>query len=160
MKRYTIFNMYIRGSNQTPQALHALNNLWKKLFNKSMKSEAEKLFLDWANNSEIEIALQGGNHQELENLYQSLKNIPTIPCSKFNESEEALNGACTCVSFVANEATIESVNFIRKMKSSMLIDEKMKPLLIQHLKDNGFNVKNEEDLWFVSSYIAVLPLAS
>lgn len=90
-KRYTIFNLYICAGNQSPQACHALNNLWKS--HSSMSAQARSLFDNWTNHSEVEIMLQGGYHSDLESLYASLAEIQDIPSAKFNESEEALNGA-------------------------------------------------------------------
>lgn len=116
MKRYTIFNLYIRGGNQSPQACHALNNLWKKNEHNEFSPEAKDLFFAWAFNSEVEIMLQGGYHIDLENLYSALSRITDIPSAKFNESVEALNGACTVVTFVATERMVALNNYIRANK--------------------------------------------
>lgn len=111
MKRYNIINMYIRGSNVSPQVSHGLNNLWKS--KDSMTPKAKATFEDWAHNHEVEINLQGGSHADLEALYKSLKAIPDIPSAKFNESEDALSGACTIVTFVSNERIVAINNYIR-----------------------------------------------
>lgn len=110
MKRYTIFNFYVRGSNQSPQACHGLNNLWKKSLNHN-DPEAVALFHDWANNHETEVMLQGRDDKELENLYDSLSNIKGVLSAKFNEA--GLRDACTVVTFVASEAIVAGVNYVR-----------------------------------------------
>lgn len=110
MKRYTVFNRYIRGSNQSPQACHALNNLWK---NASLSEDnvAVDLFYEWANNHEVEIMLQGGDHEDLVGLYNSLSTIEGVLSASFNE--EGLRNACTTVTFVANEAIVAGINYCR-----------------------------------------------
>lgn len=110
-RRYTIFNLYIRGSNQSPQACHGFMELVKKL--PTMTPEAAALYNRWANDSMIEIMLQGGYHEELEKMASALSRIPGLPSAKFNESIEALNGACTVVTFVASEQIVQAVNYCR-----------------------------------------------
>lgn len=170
-KRYTIFNLYIRGANQSPQSCHALNNLWKKVH--TMSSEAIELFTKWANDSEVEIMLQGGYHADLEDLYAVLSNMPNVPSAKFNESMEALNGACTVVTFVANEKIVAANNFIRqhrltpanaidKLKNTVFVISDDKKVLVYQEKDNDYSIVDyltEEEI-FVASKIAFLPLAS
>lgn len=169
-KRYTIFNLYIRGGNQSPQACHALNNLWKNSHN--MSPEATELFNKWANESEVEIMLQGGYHADLEDLYGVLSNIKSVPSAKFNESMEALNGACTVVTFVANEHIVAANNFIRqhrltpanaveKLRYSGFVVKDNKKILGYQEKDNDHLVIDyltEEEI-FVASKIAFLSLA-
>lgn len=110
MKRYTIFNFYVRGSNQSPQAAHGLNNLWKKSLTHKDKVAVD-LFYEWANNHEIEIMLQGGEDEDLENLYTALSGIEGVLSAKFNEV--GLRNACTVVTFVASEAIVAGVNYVR-----------------------------------------------
>lgn len=155
-RRYTIFNFYIRGGNQSPQACHALNNLWKA--RNSMSNDAVALFDKWANDSEIEIMLQGGYHNDLENLYVSLSTISGLPCAKFNESKEALNEACTVVTFVASERIVAANNYIRQNRLTPA-NAKGK-LTVASLEDLGIEIALTEEEIFVVSKIAFLPLAS
>lgn len=111
MKRYNIINMYIRGSNVSPQVSHGLNNLWKS--RDDMTRDAKALFDNWANHSQTEINLQGGSHADMEALYDALQKIPNIPSAKFNESQEALCGACTVVTFVNSERIVAINDYIR-----------------------------------------------
>ncbi len=112
MKRYTIFSLYMQGSNQSPQACHGLNVLWRKLVNGEFSAQAAELFKQWTN-VEVEIMLQGGYHKDLEELYVELSKIPAIPSAKFNESIEANNGACSLVTFVADSRIVAINNHIR-----------------------------------------------
>lgn len=169
-KRYTIFNLYIQGSSQLPQACHGLNNLWKKV--PTMSPEALELFNKWANESEVEILLQGGYNSSLEDLYAVLSNIENIPSAKFNESMEALNGACTVVTFIANEHIVAANNFIRQHRltpanaveklgnTAFLMKDDKKTLTYQE-KDNTHlmvDYLTEEEI-YVASKIAFLSLA-
>lgn len=157
-KRYTIFNLYIRGGNQAPQAAHALNNLWKEMIDVNVNQDAKSLFLDWANNSEVEIMLQGGYHQALEDLYNNLKVVKGLPVAKFNESVEALNGACTVVTFVATDRIVEINNYVRNnhLSPANVVEKLNNAAAI----DFSFNSRPTFEEIQVVSKIAFLPLAS
>ena len=155
-RRYTIFNLYIRGGNQSPQACHALNNLWKA--RNSMSIGAVSLFDNWANNSEIEIMLQGGYHEDLETLYRALSQVKDLPCAKFNESAEALNEACTVVTFVASERIVAANNYIRKNR---LTPANVRGKLgLASLEDLLIESPLTDEEIFVLSKFAFLPLSS
>lgn len=155
-RRYTIFNLYIRGSNQSPQSCHALNNLWKS--REQMTPKAKALFDDWAHNSEIEIMLQGGYHNELESIYDSLSKIKEVPSAKFNESVEALNGACTVVTFVASDRIVAANTFVRKNRLTPAnATEKLKEASPESL---GIDSPLTDDEILVVSIVAFLPLAN
>jgi len=156
-KRYTIFNLYISGPGQSPQACHALNNLWKSMSEKKANPTAKELFFDWAYNSEVEIMLQGGYAAVLLKLYDALQKIPEIPSSKFHESEEALNGACTVVSFVASERIVKTGNFIRS--NAWTPFNCAKNLAQANIEDMGIDSPLTESEIFVASTVAFLPLA-
>lgn len=154
-KRYTIFNLYIRGSNQSPQACHALAQLFK---NKStMTEQAQSIFDSWLS-SEIEIMLQGGYHKDLEELYTSLSHIPSLPCAKFNESMEALNGACTVVTFIANDNIVAANDFIR---ANRLNPYNAQEKLLEAKNNREPSLLNlTYDEIFVASKVAFLSLAN
>lgn len=158
-RRYTIFNLYIRGSNQSPQATHALNNLYKNRDKGLMSPEAVDLFNHWANNCEVEIMLQGGYHKDLEKMYEALSRITALPCAKFNESMEALNGACTVVTFVANDRIAAAGHYIRQNR---IPPAKVNELLSVSMEDLGLEAGSNltEDEVFVVSQVAFLPLAN
>lgn len=158
-RRYTIFNLYIRGSNQSPQAAHALNNLWKSV--PSMTEGARTIFNDWANNSEIEIMLQGGYHKDLEDLYEQLTNVKDLPCAKFNESMEALNGACTVVTFVATPRIVAANKFIRDNRLTPAnAADYLSEMSDANIQKAGLDSPLTESEIFVASKVAFLSLAS
>lgn len=158
-RRYTIFNLYIRGSNQSPQATHALMELIKKRDNDAMTQEAKDLLNHWANKSMVEIMLQGGYHADLEKMYEALSKIPSLPSAKFNESVEALNGACTVVTFVANDRIAAAGHYIRQNR---ITPARVKDLLYVSMEDLGLEAGPNltEDEVFVVSQVAFLPLSS
>lgn len=154
-KRYTIFNLYIRAGNQSPQACHALNNLWKSVG--TMSAKARSLFDNWAYFSEVEIMLQGGYHSDLETLYTNLAAIKDIPSAKFNESEDALNKACTVVTFVASERIVAANDYIRQNRLTPAnAQESLEAATAQQLAIASALTKEEI---YVASKIAFLPLA-
>ncbi|MBX9839496.1 MAG: hypothetical protein K2X69_14420 [Silvanigrellaceae bacterium] len=176
MKRYTIFNFYIRGGNQLPQGCHVLNNLWKQV-DSCPDQMAVANFKDWAFNHETEVVLQGGDDEKLENLYTALSNIKGILSSKFNEP--GIRNACAAVSFIATSRIVAGVNFAREnrlnpanikdaLERSVFTPSLENPKKIEmidriSLNDNDYKIGNfsepsEEEI-FVISNIAFLPLA-
>lgn len=113
LKRYTVYNFYIRGSNQTPQALHALMLLTRASHRTAMTNKAQALLIDWEDNHQTEVVLQGPQNKGMIELHQLLKDAVDIPSSVFYESEEALNGACTVLTLVASAAIVAAVDSLR-----------------------------------------------
>lgn len=176
MKRYTIFNFYIRGGNQLPQGCHVLNNLWKQI-DSCPDQVAVANFKDWAFNHETEVVLQGGDDEKLENLYTALSNIKGILSSKFNEP--GIRNACAAVSFIATSRIVAGVNFAREnrlnpatIKEALeccvfhpsIQDPKKIELIDRHyLPDSDYKQDKYSELTsdeiLVISNIAFLPLA-
>lgn len=163
-KRYTIVNKYIQGSNVGPQVSHGLNNLWKQAFKSS--GLAQERFLDWANNSEVEINLKGGGHKDLEDLYDKLSSFEDIPVAKFNESEDELRESCTIVTFVATDRIVAINDYIRLNRITYDKDKAFEQ--VKHLSNRELNliVSDEfidesaeisEDEVYIGSYISRLP---
>ena len=113
MRRYSLVNMYISGSRVSPQVSHGLNNLWKDYIGMEMSENASKTFLEWATNHETEINLNGGSHGSLCEFSCTLEDLDDIPSSIFYESQDALNGSCAVVTFVADEKLCEIIDIIR-----------------------------------------------
>lgn len=113
MRRYSLINMYISGSMVSPRVSHGLNSLWKDYTGMEMSENANKTFLEWVTKHETEINLNGGSHGSLCSFFNTLEDLDNIPSSIFYESEDALNGACTVVTFVADEMLCEIIDTIR-----------------------------------------------
>lgn len=155
-KRYSILNFYIRGSNVTSQACHGLNRLWAN--KTAMTSEADTLFTEWVESSEVEIILQGGKHKDMEELYLALSSIPSIPSAKFNEGEDDLCGACTVVTFVASDRIVAAGDYLRSNRITPVdaFDVLTKTPIIMNEKTILMNAYEA----FVASKIAFLPLVA
>lgn len=157
-KRYTLLNSHIGGGSLFSQSSHVLSNLWKQMYKGSMSAEAVKNMEKWAFESEIEVFLVGGKHRDLENMYEMLQKIPEIPSTKFNESIEDLNGACTSVSFVASDRIVAINDYIRfnMLTPANAFNEMMKKTAVEiGLTDNA--PLREEEV-FVASKIAFMPM--
>jgi hypothetical protein len=153
--------MYIRGSNLLPQSTHGINNLWKKERAGVFSPIASKLFLDWAFKSEVEVMLQGGSHADLEALHETLTKMPDLPSAKFNESMEALNGACTLVTFVASERVVAVNNHIRANQFNRAnVVEKLRGQNVPFTDSAKGTFVPTEDEIFVASQVSFLSLAS
>lgn len=153
-KRYSIFNMYVGGSNILPQGFHGLNSLWSN--KDSMTPEAQKLFEHWAKESEVEVVLKGGDHDKLEALYRALSKIPEIPSAKFNEP--GMNECCTIVTFVATDKIVSAGFELRNKR--ILFDDAESYLLKNAIAMPTGNVMLTPDEIFLAANIAYLPLVS
>lgn len=97
-RAYFFTNMYISPIQSGIQSGHCINEMHIK-----QKTETQSEILsEWGNNHKTMILLNGGYSSALEELYDVFTNI-NLPYAKFNESEEALNSALTCVSIVLPE---------------------------------------------------------
>lgn len=153
-KRYSIFNMYVGGSNILPQGFHGLNRLWStKDF---MTPESQQLFDHWAKESEVEVVLKGGDHDKLEALYLALSKIPEIPSAKFNEP--GMNQCCTIVTFVATDKIVCAGFELRNKR--ILFDDAESYLLKNAISMPTGNIMLTSEEIFVASNIAYLPLVS
>ncbi len=160
-RRYTIFSLYMRGSNQSPQACHGLNNLWKSHVSGEFSNEASSLFIDWAYNSQVEIMLQGGYHEDLENLYAALREIKDMPSAKFNESIQANNGACSLVTFVASDRIVAGNKYVRDNRLTPAnASEKLIGVDIPLNDEANSTIQLTEQEVFVISKVAFLQLAN
>lgn len=158
-KRYTVLNFYIRGSSQIPQSNHGISNLWKKFFSKELCEQADELFNNWAFKAETEVVLQGGDDEAMEKLFTELDAIKHLPSAKFNEP--GLRGACTVVTFVADERIISGINFARNNRFTPYnVVEELTGKEIDHVNpDESKFVLTDEEV-FVVSKVAFMPLAS
>lgn len=158
MKRYTVVNSYIGGSNILPQTLHGINDLWLNYSTQMFSKEASENWIDWAKNGKTEVVLTGLDHAGLEKMYESFSKINDIPIVKFNESMEAMNGCCTIVSFVVSENIVSAGFYARNARLNPYnIAQELKNVLIPHCNTNLPDfVLTEEEIEVVSQ-IAFLP---
>jgi len=93
------------------QSAHCL----AEMFTKYTKGEDKKLLFDWAKNHKTMIVLNGGNSEALTEFYTLLQKPDEedhYPFAKFNEDEQSLNNAITCVGIILPEKTYNTAKEI------------------------------------------------
>lgn len=103
MKRrlYSIVNQYITVIHAGIQTAHAQHELFLNYPQRT--GPGADLLWDWALEDKTIIVLEGGYQSNLEELYESMRQIETLPSAKFHESKDALNGALTAIAIVLPE---------------------------------------------------------
>jgi hypothetical protein len=93
MRLYTFTNFYLSSIQQGIQTAHVVSEL-------SIK--AHPLYTEWAKDHKTIIVLNGGNSKSLQDVYSKLTRLveTKYPIAKFNEDEQSLNEAFTCVGIV------------------------------------------------------------
>lgn len=107
MRAYFFNNMYLQGIQAGIQAQHCTAEMFAKYEDNPYGHGPlhEKIaLLDWANNHRTTIILNGGNHSNLDDIYEiieSLANLTTLPFAVFRE--EGINDAITSVGIIVPE---------------------------------------------------------
>lgn len=110
MRLYTFSNMYLSSIQIGIQTAHVT----AELFMKSHSEEGNMFLLDWANNHKTMILLNAGYSEELRRLIEFFDtNDNPYPWASFNEGQDALDGALTCVGIVVPEKVYELSSYIR-----------------------------------------------
>lgn len=114
MRAYYFTNMYLSPIQKGIQTAHCTAEFF---INTNPNSPEYSIICDWARNHKTMIVLDGGNHRQLADLYFGLKviqqNYP-LPVAIFNEDEQALNNATTCVGIILNEKVYEAASIVRE----------------------------------------------
>lgn len=91
---------YLSSLQQGLQSAHCIADM----FVKYQQSTKEEFLFNWAENHKTIIILNGGNSQELFDLYERFRDIDhPYPFGAFNEDIQSLNGAMTCVGIILPE---------------------------------------------------------
>jgi hypothetical protein len=103
--------MYLSSIQQGIQAAHVT----AELFMKAHSEEGNMYLLDWANNHKTMILLNAGYSEELRRLIEffDTKQNP-YPWASFNEGQDALDGALTCVGIVLPEKIYKLSSYLRQ----------------------------------------------
>jgi hypothetical protein len=102
------------------QSLHCITDLMVQYDNvmRSPQEQARKdMLMDWATNHKVVILLNGGNSAGLQEIYDTLASTSpqtTYPYGKFNEDEQSLNNALTCVGVIVPEKIYLLADLIRR----------------------------------------------
>lgn len=110
MRAYFFGNMYLSSIQQGIQAAHVT----AELFMKSHSEEGNMYLLDWANNHKTMILLNAGYSEEIRRLIEFFDTADNpYPWASFNEGQDALDGALTCVGIVVPEKIYRFAELLR-----------------------------------------------
>lgn len=106
MRFYSFTNYYLSSIQIGIQTAHAVGEMSLKYQSiPGFETEPIEMFDDWVRNHKTMVLLNGGNSAELRDLWALLtdERNTQFPVSKFNEDEQSLDGALTCVAIVLPE---------------------------------------------------------
>ena len=110
MRAYFFGNMYLSSIQQGIQAAHVT----AELFMKAHSEDGNMYLIDWANNHKTMILLNAGYSEELRRLIEFFDTTDNpYPWAYFNEGQDALDGALTCVGIVLPEKVYELSSYLR-----------------------------------------------
>ena len=115
MRAYFFGNMYLSSIQQGIQAAHVTHELFLKYDNIAAGSFATTELYDWAKLHKTMILLNGGyseNLRELIAMFDTREN--PYPWAHFNEGEDSLDGALTCVGIILPEKIYVTADALRK----------------------------------------------
>ena len=119
MRAYYFGNMYLSSIQQAVQALHVTSEMFVKYSNRPLVADKNKMLFDWARDHKTVGLLNAGYSFAIADLVDFFNDIENpYPWVEFHESEEALNGALTCVGIILPEKIYETAKIIRTGASS------------------------------------------
>jgi len=83
-----------------------------------VNTKAYNMLMDWTQNHKTMILLNGGYSENLRLIWKLLATpLNPYPCGKFHESNQALDGALTCVGIILPERIYNNVDFVKALDS-------------------------------------------
>ena len=119
MRFYSFSNMYLSSLQVGLQSAHVISDMFVKYPLPEDATPAPAFYLHhWAGKHKTMILLNGGYSETLRNLIKFFDQQENpYPWDSFNEAEDALDGALTCVGIVLPEKIYESSAYIRTLHS-------------------------------------------
>ena len=119
MRAYFFGNLYLSSIQQGIQSKHCGDEMVVKYAPDpaicSITDEKYSMLYDYLKNHKTVICLNAGYSSTLHEIYAELDNTDNpYPFAKFHESEEALDGALTCVGVVVPDAIYDTAQEVRK----------------------------------------------
>ena len=103
MRAYFFGNMYLSSIQQGIQAAHVVAEMATR-YSAFASTSGPGMFTEWATDHKTMILLNAGYSEEIRNLKDLFqKNSNQYPWAYFHESDEALDGALTCVGIILPE---------------------------------------------------------
>jgi hypothetical protein len=109
-RAYFFTNMYISDIQRGIQSAHCISDMHVKY-----KNHGNDLLDKWAKYDKTMIVLNGGYSSHLKELCEIFCKNKIFPWKYFQESEEALDGALTCVGIILPEYIYESSQLYRTL---------------------------------------------
>lgn len=107
--------MYLSSLQVGLQSAHVLSEMFLKF------PDSDDL-RTWASEHKTMILLNGGYSSTLHEIYDALEDTDNpYPFAKFHESEDALDGALTCVGIILPEEIYEVSKEIRAQDERMIV---------------------------------------
>ena len=119
MRAYFFGNMYLSSIQQGIQAAHVVAEMAL-----NYGHDANGWFLNWAKNHKTMVLLSAGYSEEIRSLvdFFEKKGTNDYPWAFFNEGEDALDGALTCVGIILPEKIYELSKLIRDPEEFKIIE--------------------------------------
>lgn len=131
MRAYFFGNMYLSSIQQGIQALHCLGEMHNKYDDKYVANDVGKeycrvvdtqlaMLRQWEEEHKTVVLLNAGFSSEILDLYEFfadgvIEGENYFPFAMFNEGQDALEGATTCVGIVLPEHIYEGARAIRSL---------------------------------------------
>jgi len=149
MRYYGFSNLYISSIQHGIQNAHTIADMFTKYQN-STDDDIDLLY-DWAENHKTMILLNGGYSETLRGLLEMFNDKKNpYPFASFNEGEDALDGALTCVGIILPEKIYESSAYIRSLpfrKREEVIEKIKESGMIELEPYQGIAVTHELSKW-------------
>lgn len=126
MRFYSFVNYYLSQIQHGIQTAHCAVDMRTKYpahpydISKDVMRSACDMYTDWATNHKTVVLLNGGNQQSLYDLWAMFDHPANpYPISYFQEDEQSLNNALTCVGIILPEKIYEGANLLRDRRSNV-----------------------------------------
>lgn len=113
MRAYFFGNMYLSSIQQGIQAAHVVHELF-------ISYPQNEMLWEWANTHKTMVLLNGGFSSNLRTILSTLRQQRTeYPYAAFQEEDDALDGALTCVGVILPEKFYMTASDIRDQKITL-----------------------------------------
>lgn len=122
MKAYFFVNCYLSQIQRGIQPAHVVGEMALKYGTPALDNHLQmaEMFETWLREHKTMVVLNGGPQDRLQYVAGLAENSTyQLPWAYFVESEDALNGALTCVGLIADPTTVERVDNIRAEKANL-----------------------------------------
>ncbi len=125
MRAYFFGNMYLSSIQQGIQAAHVVAEMFVKYGNMPSTgpegNQGWNILNHWASEHKTMVLLNAGYSDEIRSLIQFFETVDNpLPWAYFNEGQDALDGALTCVGIIIPEEFYEGAKELRTFGTPLL----------------------------------------